>query len=122
MRETMFMYKRFLLAAHNDHRMKMCGVVCNCGPNGEPLACAYKERHSGEHSWATLRTFPLDDTAWFVPEGDRRCGVIHRDARATCMKRKGHEGSHATPQGTWIDGPWCIYPAGTEDTQGGQDG
>lgn len=52
----------------------------------------------------------LEDSGWFVPEGDRTCGVVHRLARATCMKRRGHEGSHATPQGTWIDGPWCEYP------------
>jgi hypothetical protein len=47
---------------------------------------------------------------WFIPEGDRTCGVIHRYARATCMKRAGHDGPHATAQGHWIDGPWCEYP------------
>lgn len=50
---------------------------------------------------------------WFIPEGDRTCGVVHRLARATCMKRRGHGGSHGTAQGTWIDGPWCEYPADT---------
>jgi hypothetical protein len=35
-----------------------CGVVCNGGPHGEPLACAYEIDHAGPHSWATLPTFP----------------------------------------------------------------
>lgn len=52
---------------------------------------------------------------WFIPEGDRQCGVVHKMARATCMKRRGHDGSHATPQGTWIDGPWCEYPADSQE-------
>lgn len=56
----------------------------------------------------------LPDEQWFIPEGDRTCNVVHRLARATCMKRQGHEGSHATPQGTWIDGPWCEYPDAPE--------
>lgn len=34
----------------------ICGVVCACGPNGEPLACGY-EPHDGPHSWVTLPTF-----------------------------------------------------------------
>jgi hypothetical protein len=35
----------------------ICGVVCNCGPNLEPLACGYKPGHVGPHAWATLPTF-----------------------------------------------------------------
>jgi hypothetical protein len=35
----------------------MCGVLCACGPNGEPLACGYEPGHQGGHSWATLPTF-----------------------------------------------------------------
>lgn len=36
----------------------ICGVVCPCGPNGEPLACAFPPGHEPrEHSWATLPTF-----------------------------------------------------------------
>lgn len=34
----------------------ICGVVCNCGPNGEPLACGYAAGHAGAHSWASLPT------------------------------------------------------------------
>jgi hypothetical protein len=41
-----------------DPRLRMCGIVCTCGPNLEPLACAYNDEHDGEHSWATLPTFP----------------------------------------------------------------
>ena len=41
-----------------DARDVICGMVSNSGPNGEPLACAYRP-HDGEqpHSWATLPTF-----------------------------------------------------------------
>lgn len=35
----------------------ICGVVCNCGPNGEPLACGYAPHANGPHSWAALPTF-----------------------------------------------------------------
>ena len=52
------MWKRYALAATNDPRMRMCAVVVNGGPNGEPLACAYDEGHDGDHSWASLPTFP----------------------------------------------------------------
>ena len=52
-----------------------------------------------------------DGDEWFVPEGDQRCGVIHTEAHATCMARKGHDGPHRNTQGTWIDGPWCEYPS-----------
>jgi hypothetical protein len=54
LRETMETYKRFAVAFANDPRRKLCGVVCNAGPNGEPLACAYEPDHRGDHSWATL--------------------------------------------------------------------
>lgn len=37
--------------------VRTCTVVCNCGPNGEPLRCGYKPKHKGAHSWATLPTF-----------------------------------------------------------------
>lgn len=36
----------------------ICAVLCNCGPEGEPLACGYAPGHRGDHSWATLPTFP----------------------------------------------------------------
>lgn len=35
----------------------MCGIVSVCGPNGEPLACAYPPAHEGDHSWATISPF-----------------------------------------------------------------
>lgn len=37
--------------------VQICGTVCAAGPNLEPLACAYKKGHEGNHSWATLPTF-----------------------------------------------------------------
>jgi hypothetical protein len=44
--------------------VRTCTVICNAGPNGEPLRCAYKPRHKGDHSWATLPTFvtPRDNS------------------------------------------------------------
>lgn len=38
-------------------RKEICGIICNCGPNGEPLACGYKHDREGNHSWATLPTW-----------------------------------------------------------------
>lgn len=35
----------------------ICGMVCTCGPNLEPLACGYRRGHDGVHSWASLPTF-----------------------------------------------------------------
>lgn len=51
------MWKRYALAAAADPRLRMCGTVCACGPNLEPLACGYPDEHDGPHSWATLPTF-----------------------------------------------------------------
>ena len=65
--------------------------------------------YCGEIALAADRT--EEPSKWFVPEGDQRCGVIHTEAHATCMARKGHDGPHRNTQGTWIDGPWCEYPA-----------
>lgn len=56
------------------------------------------------------RSSAATPSGWFVPEGDRQCGVKHTPTGAACMKRQGHDGEHATPQGHWIDGPWCEYP------------
>jgi hypothetical protein len=39
----------------------ICGVLCGCGPNGEPLACGYKPGHQSGHSWATLPTFQPEE-------------------------------------------------------------
>lgn len=36
----------------------ICGVVSHSGPGGEPLACGYTPSHTGQHSWASLPTFP----------------------------------------------------------------
>lgn len=41
----------------------ICGTICPCGPNGEPLACGYEQGHNGNHSWATLPTFLNGRTA-----------------------------------------------------------
>jgi hypothetical protein len=36
----------------------ICGVICNCGPNGEPMACGYEKGHEPTaHSWASLPTW-----------------------------------------------------------------
>lgn len=43
-------------------RQEICAVVCNCGPNQEPLACGYRRDHAGEHSWALLPTFSSPPT------------------------------------------------------------
>src|SRR5215510_520663 len=40
-----------------DQAPEICGVICNCGPNGEPIACGFLPDHEGAHSWATLLTF-----------------------------------------------------------------
>jgi hypothetical protein len=37
----------------------ICGTVCECGPNREPLACGFPKGHDGAHAWATLPTFPI---------------------------------------------------------------
>ena len=49
-------YRRALGESPNE---RICGVVSASGPNGEPLACGYRPRHDGGHSWATQPTFPL---------------------------------------------------------------
>lgn len=36
----------------------ICGVICPCGPNGEPLACGWLPGHDGTHSWGSLPTAP----------------------------------------------------------------
>ncbi len=39
--------------------LTLCGVISHSGFYGEPLACGYARGHAGNHSWATLPTFPL---------------------------------------------------------------
>lgn len=58
-RGTASHYKRII--RDNLWRIDLCAIVCKCGPNGEPLACGYKRGHHGDHSWATLPTFPARD-------------------------------------------------------------
>lgn len=79
------------------------------------------EIHAQYEALAALlaETSPEPETH-FVPEGDRRCGTVHRDSRATCLKRRGHDGPHATPQGHWIDGPWWEYPEAAETSPEGR--
>lgn len=55
LRESHDVAWRFL--RHFSWKLDMCGVVCNVGPNGEPVACAYKSNHAGNHSWASIPTF-----------------------------------------------------------------
>lgn len=40
------------------------------------------------------------DEKWVIPEGDERCDEP-KDA-CKCMKRKGHDGSHACAHGEWL--------------------
>ena len=44
-------------ASSRSHTDTLCGTVCECGPNREPLACGFKRGHDGPHAWATLPTF-----------------------------------------------------------------
>lgn len=41
-------------------KLAMCCVTCTAGPNGEPVACAYRDGHPGTHSWATIPTFQTE--------------------------------------------------------------
>jgi hypothetical protein len=36
----------------------ICSVISESGRNGEPLGCGYRIGHTGNHSWASLPTFP----------------------------------------------------------------
>src|SRR5262249_10224645 len=40
-----------------DQAGDICGVICPCGPKGEPIACGFLPDHDGPHSWARLPTF-----------------------------------------------------------------
>jgi hypothetical protein len=49
--------KSKLAVPFNEHTAAaICGVICQCGPGGAPLACAWLPNHKGEHSWADLTT------------------------------------------------------------------
>lgn len=37
--------------------LSICGLSGNYGAKGEPLACAYRRGHDGDHAWASLPTF-----------------------------------------------------------------
>lgn len=63
LREDRDMWRRYAKAAMDDPRLQICGCVCTCGPNLEPLACAYLDEHDGPHSWATLPTFDRGESA-----------------------------------------------------------
>lgn len=41
------------------HVAKICGIVSNSGPNGEPLACGYAAGHKDNHAWADLPTYAV---------------------------------------------------------------
>ena len=44
--------------------MSICGVVCNCGPEGEPLACGYPIGHEGNHAWSAIPSFCYGEHKW----------------------------------------------------------
>lgn len=63
----------------------ICGVVApSAGPAGEPVACAYRPKHKGDHSWVFLPTWAAVVEAWrdfdqkrldellLAPEGEPR--------------------------------------------------
>jgi hypothetical protein len=66
----------------------ICGVVCNCGPNGEPIACGYVDGHNGAHSWATLPTPGSPESG-----RDRRCVAAMRVASLARALLAPHEES-----------------------------
>lgn len=46
------------LRAFIQSQPNICGVGSQSGPNREVLACGYIPGHQGEHSWASLPTWP----------------------------------------------------------------
>jgi hypothetical protein len=80
-----------------DSQQTICGVVCNCGPNGEPVACGYAKHDDGPHSWATLPTWT------------RRWRIVHNPPRLSRDgKRVLEEGSMAI-EGPPTDGSQIVY-------------
>lgn len=50
-------------------------------------------------------TEPHTPEGWFVPEGDKRCGHKpgNRKGQVVCQLPVGHEGSHRSVQGYWLN-------------------
>lgn len=53
--------------SQNGSPTKICAVICECGPFGEPLACGLPDGHGGPHAWASLPTF-VDARPVFRPQ------------------------------------------------------
>jgi len=72
--------------------VRTCTVICNCGPNGEPLRCGYKPGHAGDHSWSSLPTF------FFMPVSPSGPLEIRRDMYPLCSGLRGAPCVTALPQ------------------------
>ncbi len=59
-------WKRYALAAANDPRLRMCGVVIHSSWH-DPVSCAFPDEHEGDHSWASIPALPPADAR----EGER---------------------------------------------------
>ncbi len=58
---------------------EICGIICNCGAHGEPLACGYTEGHEGFHAWASLPSFPIySGAAGHQLDMDRAMGQVEQ--------------------------------------------
>jgi len=53
LRETRDVYKRFMVHCCEDPRLKLCGIVVSSSWH-DPVACAFRHRHEGPHSWASI--------------------------------------------------------------------
>jgi len=73
-----------------DGETKICGVVCECGPEHEPLACGFPKGHAGPHAWASLPTWT------------QRWRIVHNPSA------KGKEASSAI-EGPPTNGSQVVY-------------
>lgn len=53
LRETCDTYKRAVYAMAEDPRRQLCGVVIHSSWH-DPVACAFRPGHAGDHSWASI--------------------------------------------------------------------
>ena len=56
LREDRDTWKRFAIAMGDDPRRSLCGVVIHSSWH-EPVACAFRPGHQGDHSWASIPCF-----------------------------------------------------------------
>jgi len=59
LRETRDVYKRFMVHCCEDPRLKLCGIVVSSSWH-DPVACAFRHRHEGPHSWASIPALDPD--------------------------------------------------------------